>query len=71
MSQEQESPCLMNRSRSVSEREPACGERVKLWGVCQVVFGVAPVAFGVEVAEVEFVLLFGDDAGNGAGDFER
>jgi hypothetical protein len=27
MNQEQESPSLMNRT--------ACGERVKLWGVCQ------------------------------------
>jgi hypothetical protein len=34
-----------------------------------IIFGIAPVAFGVEVAEVEFVLLFGDNAGNGTGDF--
>jgi hypothetical protein len=35
MNQEQESPSLMNRSRSVSFRETACGEKVKLWGACQ------------------------------------
>ena len=34
-----------------------------------VVFGVTPVAFGVKVAEVEFILLFGDDPSDGAGNF--